>query len=107
VVYIPLVAHLRAVFARASRGLDCSLSKGRDGRKPRTSRAKASDRNQRSPGKAAYGGGGPEEAAVFIAGTSAELSKVARRHGLTMLEHLLDMVQLEADNWLRKKRSLS
>jgi len=24
-----------------------------------------------------------------------------------MLEHLLDMVQLEADSWLRKKRSLS
>jgi len=24
-----------------------------------------------------------------------------------MLEHLLDMVQLEADSWLRRKRSLS
>jgi hypothetical protein len=44
---------------------------------------------------------------VLIAATSAELSKVAKRHGLYMLEHLLDMVQLEADNWLRKKRSLS
>jgi hypothetical protein len=44
---------------------------------------------------------------VLIAGTAAELSKVAKRHGLHMLEHLLDMVQLEADNWLRKKRSLS
>jgi hypothetical protein len=44
---------------------------------------------------------------VFIAGTAAELSKVAQRHGLPMLEHLLDMVQLEADNWLRRKRGLS
>ena len=83
------------------------MSKAGGGRKPRTSRAKASSRNQRSPGKTAYGGGGPEEAAVFIAGTAAELSKVAKRHGLPMLEHLLDMVQMEADNWLRKKRSLS
>lgn len=83
------------------------MSKAGGGRKPRTTRAKASRKTERSPGKTAYGGGGPEEAAVFIAGTSAELSKVAKRHGLTMLEHLLDMVQLEADNWLRKKRSLS
>jgi hypothetical protein len=87
--------------------LEYSLSKAGGGRKPRTSRAKASSRNQRSLGKAAYGGGGPEEAAVFIAGTAAELSKIAQRHGLPMLEHLLDMVQLEADSWLRKKRSLS
>ena len=83
------------------------MSKAGGGRKPRTSRAKASNKNQRSPGKTAYGGGGPEDAAVLIAGTAAELSKVAKRHGLHMLKHLLDMVQLEADNWLRKKRSLS
>jgi len=70
-------------------------------------RTKATDLSRRSPGKAAYGGGGPDEAAAFIASTAAELSKIARRHGLHMLEHLLDMAQLEADNWLRKKRSLS
>ena len=59
------------------------------------------------PGANVYGGGGPEEAAVFIAATAAELSKIAQRHGLHMLGHLLDMAQLEADDWLRNKRRLS
>ena len=54
-----------------------------------------------------YGGGGPEEAAAFIAETSAELSKIAQRHGLDTLSHLLDMTQLEADDWLRNRRRLS
>ena len=59
------------------------------------------------PGSNAYGGGGPEEAAAFIAATAAELSLIAQRHGLDMLGHLLDMAQLEADDWLRNKRRLS
>jgi hypothetical protein len=54
-----------------------------------------------------YGGGGPEEAAAFIAETSGELSKIARRHGQQTLMHLLDMAQLEAAEWLRKRRRLS
>ena len=54
-----------------------------------------------------YGGGDPQEAAAFIAATSAELSKIARRHGLETLRHLLDMAQLEAAEWLRNKRRLS
>ena len=48
-----------------------------------------------------------EEAAAFIAEATAELSKVARRHGLPMLRHLLDMTQMEASDWLRSKRRLS
>jgi hypothetical protein len=107
VVYIPVVAHFDRCISPKFSLFGYSLSKAGGGRKPRTSRAKASNKYQRSPGKAAYGGGGSEEAAFFIAGTAAELSKVAQRHGLPMLEHLLDMVQLEADNWLRKKRGLS
>jgi hypothetical protein len=54
-----------------------------------------------------YGSGGPEEAAAFIAETSGELSKIARRHGLDMLGNLLDMTQLEAHEWLRNRRRLS
>ena len=54
-----------------------------------------------------YGTGGSEEAAAFIAETSGELSKIAERHGLETLRHLLDMTQLEAAEWLRNKRSLS
>ena len=53
------------------------------------------------------GRGGPEEAAAYIAETSGELSKIARRHGLQTLRHLLDMAQLEAAEWLRNKRRLS
>ena len=54
-----------------------------------------------------YGSGGPEEAAAFIAETSAELSKIAKRHGLETLKHLLDMTQLDAVEWLRNRRKLS
>ena len=54
-----------------------------------------------------YGSGGPQEAAAFIAETSGELSKIARRHGLDMLGNLLDMTQLEANEWLRNRRRLS
>jgi hypothetical protein len=80
--------------------LERDLSKIERGRK-----RKASGRG--IPGANVYGGGGPEEAAVFIAATAAELSKIAQRHGLHMLGHLLDMAQLEADDWLRNKRRLS
>ena len=53
------------------------------------------------------GEGGPEEAAVFIAETTADLVKLARRHGLDMLSHLLRMAELEAEEYLRDKRNLS
>ena len=54
-----------------------------------------------------YDGGDRDEAAAFIAETSRELSKIARRHGLEMLRHLLAMTQLEAAELLRQKRRLS
>jgi hypothetical protein len=76
------------------------LSKIGGGRKRRSSGDKPS-------GADLYGGGGPEEAAAFIAETSGELSKIARRHGLDMLGNLLDMTQLEAHEWLRNRRRLS
>jgi len=59
------------------------------------------------PGADPHGSGGPDEAATFIAATSAELSHIAKRHGLRVLGRLLDMAQLEADEWLRRRRRLS
>lgn len=55
------------------------------------------------------GDGGPDEAAALIAEAAAELAALARRHKLDMLNFLLRMVQLEADERLRlrSKRNLS
>ena len=55
------------------------------------------------------GDGGPDEAVAFIAETVAELAKLARRHRLEILGHLLGMAQLEAEERLRlrSKRKLS
>ena len=76
------------------------LSKTEGGRKRR--------RPGREPsGSDLHGRGDPEEAAAFIAETTGELSKIAKRHGLETLRHLLDMAQLEAAEWLRNKRRLS
>ena len=53
--------------------------------------------------------GGPDEAVAFIAETVAELTKLAARHRLDVLRHLLGMAQLEAEERLRlrSKRKLS
>jgi hypothetical protein len=53
--------------------------------------------------------GGPDEAVAFIAETVAELTKLAKRHRLEILSHLLAMAQLEAEERLRlrSKRKLS
>jgi hypothetical protein len=88
------------VFGPNSGRLGRDLSKVGGGRKRRSS-------GRGNPASNAYGGGGPEEAATFIAETAGELSKIAERHGLETLRHLLDMTQLEAAEWLRTKRRLS
>ena len=53
--------------------------------------------------------GGPDEAATFIAETSADLARLAKRHKLDMLSHLLGMARMEAEEYLRlrSKRKLS
>ena len=53
--------------------------------------------------------GGPDEAVAFIAETVAELVKLAERHRIEVLGHLLGMAQLEAEERLRtrSKRKLS
>jgi hypothetical protein len=80
------------------------LSKAGGGRK-RT----ASGRDRRSRIDEPDGEGGPDEAVAFIAETVADLGKLARRHKLEILSHLLGMVQLEAEERLRlrSKRKLS
>lgn len=88
------------VFAASRVILEQILSKAGGGRKRQARRADTS-------GSDIYGGGGPEEAVAFIGETASELSKIAQRHGLHMLGHLLDMTQLEADDWLRNRRRLS
>jgi len=80
------------------------LSKAGGGRK-RT----ASGRDRRSRADEAGEEGGPDEAVAFIAETVAELTKLAKRHRLEILSHLLGMAQLEAEERLRlrSKRKLS
>ncbi|MDO8977846.1 MAG: hypothetical protein Q7V17_01275 [Afipia sp.] len=47
--------------------------------------------------------GGPAEAASAISEVVAELAQLSRRHRLDMLAHLLDMAQLEADEFVRRR----
>lgn len=100
------VAAIKRVFLRhIGRGLDVIfLSKAGGGRK-RT----ASGRDRRSRADETGGEGGPDEAVAFIAETVADLGKLARRHKLEILSHLLGMAQLEAEERLRlrSRRKLS
>ena len=59
------------------------------------------DRSQGSQAGAPPRDGGPAEAAGFIAEGVADLSRMARRHGLDLLGFLLDMAQLEAEERAR------
>ena len=74
------------------------LSKAGGGRK-RT----ASGKDRASPPDEGGGDGGPDEAVAFIAETVAELVKLAERHRLEVLGHLLGMAQLEAEERLRTR----
>jgi hypothetical protein len=84
------------------------LSRIGDGRKRAASGRDRRSRNQ-EPIEEANGEGGPDEATAFIGETVAELAKLARRHKLGVLDYLLAMVQLEAEERLRlrSKRKLS
>lgn len=46
--------------------------------------------------------GDPETAATYVAGITAELSSLVRRHRLDTLAYLLDMVRLEAEETLQR-----
>ena len=72
------------------------MSKAKSGRK-RASPGKG----RRSAEDEPRGEGGPDEAAAFIAETTADLVRLARRHDLELLSHLLRMAELEAEEYLR------
>ncbi|MEH2528351.1 MULTISPECIES: hypothetical protein [unclassified Bradyrhizobium] len=74
------------------------MSKAAGGRK-----RKASGKNRKSPTDERGEEGGPDEAVAFIAETVAELVKLAERHRLEVLSHLLGMAQLEAEERLRTR----
>jgi hypothetical protein len=73
-------------------------------------RTRAHQGRGRRPGSdESPGDGGPDEAATLIAEAAAELATLARRHKLDMLDFLLRMAQLEAEERLRLRgrRNLS
>ena len=77
------------------------MSKAGGGRKRKAS---GKSRNRQPRNDAERGEeGGPDEAVAFIAETVAELVKLAERHRLEVLGHLLGMAQLEAEERLRTR----
>jgi len=66
-------------------------------------------RNRRPRTDDLVGDGGPEEAVAFIVESLPVLAKLARRHKLDLLAHLLGMTLMEAEEYLRvrSKRKLS
>ena len=84
--------------------LDVFLAKKSGRGKHGTSGGTGSSQNGEPPGD-----GGPDEAALFIAETVAALAVLARRHELGMLIRLLEMAQMEAEEFvrLRRRRKLS
>ncbi|VIO75607.1 hypothetical protein CI1B_59860 [Bradyrhizobium ivorense] len=68
---------------------------------------KASGR-RRSAGEET-GEGSPDDALVLIRAAVTELAKLAQRHNFAVLDHLLAMARLEADEQLRarSRRKLS
>ena len=78
------------------------MSKTGGGRKPKASgKRRASPTRERIADRGEEGG--PDEAVAFIAETVAELVKLAERHRLEVLGHLLGMAQLEAEERLRTR----
>ena len=78
------------------------MSKTGGGRKPKASgKRRASPTRERIADRGEEGG--PDEAVAFIAETVAELVKLAERHRLEVLVHLLGMAQLEAEERLRTR----
>jgi len=78
------------------------LSKTGGGRKPKASgKHRASPTQEHTADRGEEGG--PDEAVAFIAETVTELVKLAERHRLEVLGHLLGMAQLEAEERLRTR----
>ena len=76
---------------------------------PRKVRRRPSGRDRRPRHDDLVGYDDPEEAVALIAESVPVLAKLARRHKLGMLAHLLGMTLMEAEEYLRlrSKRKLS
>ena len=77
-------------------GIGCILTKKSGRGKRGTSGRTGSSQNGEQ-----LGDGGPDEAALFIAETVAALAVLARRHELGMLIRLLEMAQMDAEEFVR------
>lgn len=77
--------------------------------RPARKRARAAAGAERRARSEEPGEGGADEAVAFIAEQVASLRKLAERHKLDVLHHLLGMTKLEADEHLRlrSRRKLS
>jgi hypothetical protein len=66
-------------------------------------------RHRRAQTDDLVGDGGPEEAVAFIAESLPALARLARRHRLDLLAHLIGMTLMEAEEYLRvrSRRKLS
>jgi len=72
-------------------------------------------RRRKAPGRGrsadddTVGEGAPDEALILIAAVATELAKLAQRHKFDVLDHLLAMTRLEANEQLRarSRRKLS
>ncbi len=75
----------------------------------RNVRRRPPGRNRRPRADDLVGDGGPEEAVIFIAESLPALARLARRHKLDLLAHLLGMTLMEAEEYLRvrSRRKLS
>lgn len=56
-----------------------------------------------SAGGETAGEGGPDDALTLIAAAVTELAKLAQRHKFEVLDHLLAMARLEADELIRSR----
>jgi hypothetical protein len=98
------VAHLLSVSSWNTRNWKYFLNRTAGPRRRGSSGKDESSHDDEPPGD-----GGPDEAARFIAETVAALARLARWHELGMLVRLLEMAQMEAEEFvrLRGKRNLS
>ena len=64
-------------------------------------RTSSASRRRHTAGNGLQEEAGPDEAAAFMADVLASLVRMARRHRLDVLTHLLSMAQLEAEEHVR------
>ncbi|WGS23613.1 MULTISPECIES: hypothetical protein [unclassified Bradyrhizobium] len=72
-------------------------------------RKRTASGRQRSAGDETGGEGSPDDVLVLIGAAATELAKLAQRHKFEVLDRLLAMARLEADEQLRlrSRRKLS